>query len=331
MSDGEHQLLAVFAIIDLFDNDTSLLLLDEVDSHLYYKNIQKLWEIFNYLEGKAITTTHSVDSIVLNNFEDILLVEKGILNKDNTANVLIDRVNVLSSNNYYKFQIASKLGHIALVEDYFDWFVFRKLSEKLIPDFNPKIFEKIQFIKCSSGFENYTERFGNSKIDWVTRFSDVNKKKSNTKNIFMICDRDKLALADLSGCKVNSAKTRPNNFKLPENGNAYLLSWNRREIENYILSYSVLKKHGILTEINGNFGVQHRIKKGNTNDNEQVMTFDSKKLIQRLYLKDGQKIDSTNESWVDYDKLGELIDLIPTSEISPNIAEMYNFLKSKVI
>ncbi|WP_276974577.1 hypothetical protein, partial [Flavobacterium filum] len=178
---------------------------------------------------------------------------------------------------------------------------------------------------------NYTQRFGNSKVDWVERFIDVNSKANSTKNIFLICDRDYLAITDLNGCRVKSAEGRPNNYTLPNNGTAYLLSWKRREIENYLLSYTLLRKNGILTKVNDNFGTSMKIKKDEFNDNEQVMNFDCKKILQPLYLRDGQKIASSNESWVDYEKLSDLIDLIPRSEISPNIGEMYTFLKNKVI
>ena len=42
LSDGEYQLLSIYALIDLFDDKNTIFLLDEVDSHLHYENIKKL-------------------------------------------------------------------------------------------------------------------------------------------------------------------------------------------------------------------------------------------------------------------------------------------------
>ncbi|NMV42278.1 AAA family ATPase, partial [Vibrio parahaemolyticus] len=42
LSDGEYQLLFLYALIDLFDAPNTLFLFDEADSHLHYKNVEKL-------------------------------------------------------------------------------------------------------------------------------------------------------------------------------------------------------------------------------------------------------------------------------------------------
>ena len=47
LSDGEYQLLFLYALIDLFDSDNTLFLFDEADSHLHYKNIEKLWALLH--------------------------------------------------------------------------------------------------------------------------------------------------------------------------------------------------------------------------------------------------------------------------------------------
>src|SRR5690606_22623037 len=57
LSDGEYQILSTYAIIDLFDNENTIFLLDEIDSHLYYKNLNKMWSILNQTQGVIITTT----------------------------------------------------------------------------------------------------------------------------------------------------------------------------------------------------------------------------------------------------------------------------------
>ncbi|WP_369686215.1 AAA family ATPase [Photobacterium kishitanii] len=48
LSDGEYQILFIYALLDLFDSEDTLFLLDEVDSHLHYKNIENLVECFTF-------------------------------------------------------------------------------------------------------------------------------------------------------------------------------------------------------------------------------------------------------------------------------------------
>jgi hypothetical protein len=42
LSDGEYQLLSIYALIDLFDSENTIFLFDEIDSHLHFNNINKL-------------------------------------------------------------------------------------------------------------------------------------------------------------------------------------------------------------------------------------------------------------------------------------------------
>lgn len=72
LSDGEYQLLFLYSLIDLFDTESTLFLLDEADSHLHYKNIEKLWSVYDGIKGSIITTTHLLDSIAKAGSERIL-------------------------------------------------------------------------------------------------------------------------------------------------------------------------------------------------------------------------------------------------------------------
>ena len=88
LSDGEYQLLFLYALIDLFDSDSTLFLFDEADSHLHYKNVEKLWALLHGIKGHAITTTHLLDSISAkeNRIEHLKVVEKGRISEDNRSN-----------------------------------------------------------------------------------------------------------------------------------------------------------------------------------------------------------------------------------------------------
>ena len=334
LSDGEHQLLAIYSLIDLFDSENTLFLLDEVDSHLYYRNIQKLWNVFGEIDGKVITTTHSADSIILNEFTNIKLVQRGKIEEDTVANQILDRLESLSAGGNYKLSIAGKVKYLALVEDYFDWFIFLELCKKKIPDFDLNIQQQIHYIKCSSGFSNYAQRFGSSKLDWVDSFKK-HHANPNTNTIFLVCDRDNLSIDDVqdSGLVLNSAATgRQNRINLRGAGNkaAYLLSWKRREIENYLLSHTMLTAHGKLAEINQHLAPINQLRSEEPCDNVDVRNLDVKTMLQPLYLKDGLAVIPTDESGVDYNKLSAIIAEIPVNEISNDIVNIYNFIKGKI-
>lgn len=335
LSDGEHQLLAIYSLIDLFDSENSLYLLDEVDSHLYYENIKKLWDVFGTISGKIITTTHSADSIILNEFSNIKLVEKGKIENDTVANNLLNRLEALSAGTDYKLSIAGKVKYLALVEDFSDWFIFIELCKKKIPNFDSGFQKQIHYIKCNSGFYNNGQIFGDSKIKWVNTFNQYSSQ-SITKSIFLLCDRDNLPIQDVqnSGWVISSSNIkRQNRIQLRGSGNnrfAYLMSWKRREIENYLLSHTMLTKHNKLNEINNMLAVNYQLQQGNSNDNDAVRNLDVKTMLQSLYLKDGLTHIPTDESGVDYNKLSTIIAEIPNNEISEDIENVYNFIAGKI-
>mgnify|MGYP003650764868 CR=1 FL=1 len=334
-SDGEFQLMSIYSIIDLFDHEETLFLFDEIDSHIHFENIKLIWDKIKNIKGKLITTTHSADSIILNKISNIKLVEKGVFKEDILANQIINRLEALSSGGNYKLAIAGKIQNLVLVEDYFDWFIFIELCKKKIEDFDQSISEKIQYIKCSSGFNSYAERFGSSKLDWVESFNRFNTNP-NTQNIFLICDRDNLAIADVqnSGLVLNSQATgRTNKINLRGKGNksAYLMSLKRREIENYLLSCTMLNNHNKLAEINSHIALVNHLSQGNQGDNDGVRNLDVKAMLQPLYLKDDlDDITGLDERGVDFNKLSNLIAEIPANEISEDITNIYNFIIGKL-
>jgi AAA15 family ATPase/GTPase len=334
-SDGEFQLMSIYSIIDLFDQEETLFLFDEIDSHIHFENIKLIWDKIKNIRGKLITTTHSADSIILNKLSNIKLVEQGKFKEEILANQIISRLEALSAGGNYKLAIASKIENLVLVEDYFDWFIFIELCKKKIEDFDASITEKIQYIKCSSGFNSYAERFGSSKLDWVDSFNRFNTNP-NTQNIFLICDRDNLAIADVqnSGLVLNSqAHGRSNKINLRGKGNkaAFLMSLKRREIENYLLSYTMLHNHNKLEEINNHIAAVDHLTSGNASDNDGVRNLDVKAMLQPLYLKDDlDDIPGFDERGVDFNKLSKLIAEIPTNEISEDITNIYNFIIGKL-
>lgn len=330
LSDGEHQLLAIYSLIDLFDTNNTLFLLDEVDSHLYYRNIQKMWDLFANIEGKIITTTHSADSVILNQFENIKLIEAGKIEDTIVADKVLHRLESLSSGGNYKLTVAGKVKYLVLVEDYFDWFIFLELCKKKVDNYNDAIQKNIHYIKCSAGFNTYAERFGNAKLDWVESFKRHNSNP-DTKVVFLICDRDNLSIGDITDrCLVTRSEHNKRENTISIKGQdkvAYLMSWRRREIENYLLSHTMLSAYAKLDNVNDKLPRTESLIAGEPNDTESVRILDVKKVLQPLYLKDSI---SNDDSGIDYDKLAMLIAAIPKEEISEDIKKAYEFIISKI-
>ncbi|WP_321528858.1 AAA family ATPase [Sedimenticola selenatireducens] len=327
LSDGEYQLLFLYALIDLFDADNTLFLLDEADSHLHYKNIDRLWRILGQLKGRAITTTHLIDSITANDFHAIKVVEQGRICNDDKLKKLIERLKVLSRARTVEYEVCAKISHMALLDDFNDWEIFLKLAERKELDVDR--LSSIYPVKESSGFNSISQTIGEPKLQWTQSLSGVDSEFC-TSHVFLICDRDELPLADIDGANgvvINNVqqKRRIREIKWPGNKNVkvFLLAWKRREIKNYLLSYTALNHHGVLHEVNGDaLAVASHLKPNDPCDNEDIRKLDVKEIVNPFINEDGVGLNS--------EKLQTYINLIPADEISADIENMYNFIVGKL-
>ncbi|HEC1775842.1 ATP-binding protein [Campylobacter sp. RKI_CA19_01128] len=324
LSDGEYQLLAIYAILDIFDKENTLFLFDEVDSHIHYKNIEKLWSRLEDIKGYCISTSHITESIVRKNIEDIYLVDNGKLQSKDIFNELCKRLDNFTSNKMYQYQIASKCENIVLVEHVNDWEIFKMLCEiKIDNKEDLKILDQIQPFNCSSDYKDVNYALGNSKTAWYEKYTKImHKQPSKTKNIFMICDKDNYPMQNIK----DNLEPKDNNLpQLKRSGSteALLKVWKRREIENYLLSYTMLEKYNVLNLINNdNLAKNDHIKKDDNLDNiNSLKELDCKNIIQGLY---------SDDNGDDINKMRQVIFSIPKEEISEDIVTMFNFLKSKV-
>ena len=328
LSDGEYQLLFLYALIDLFDTENTLFLFDEADSHLHYKNVEKLWALLHSIQGHAITTTHLLDSISAkeNRIEHLKVVEKGRISEDNKIKQLINRLSVLSRAKSVEFEVCGKLPNIALLDDYNDWIIFTKLAARAGLDTNR--LAAVHAMKKSSSYATANETFGKGKIDWLHGLSKIESPLVTTQ-IFMICDRDEAALDwnAANGVQVNGQVYRDllNVIRWPQGMRVtpYLLAWKRREIKNYLLSYSALAHHHLLGQINnGDIAQRNHLQPNNPGDNDDIRRLNVKDIINPLINTDGEGLDPV--------KLQTYIDLIPPAEISEDITNMYNFIIGKL-
>lgn len=327
LSDGEYQLLFLYALIDLFDAPNTLFLFDEADSHLHYKNVEKLWSLLHSIQGHAITTTHLLDSISAkeNRIEHLKVVEHGRINEDNKIKQLISRLSVLSRAKSVEFEVCGKLPNIALLDDYNDWIIFTKLAVKKGLDISR--LKQVHAIKKTSSCASDAERLGQAKVDWTKGFG-ASESQLNTTRVFLICDRDEANPnwqqngVELAG---KPYKDLLKTIKWPNglNTKTYLLAWKRREIKNYLLSYTALKQFGVLEQINGaNIAAVDHLNAGDAGDNDSIRRLNAKDVIDPLINTEGIGLDT--------DKLQAYIDLIPPAEISEDITNMYNFIIEKL-
>jgi ABC-type Mn2+/Zn2+ transport system ATPase subunit len=328
LSDGEYQLLFLYALIDLFDSENTLFLFDEADSHLHYKNVEKLWALLHSIQGHAITTTHLLDSISAkeNRIEHLKVVEKGRISEDNKIKQLINRLSVLSRAKSVEFEVCGKLPNIALLDDYNDWVIFTKLAARAGLDVNR--LTAVHAMKKSSSYATANETFGKGKIDWLHGLSKIESPLVTTQ-IFMICDRDEAALDwnAANGVQVNGQVYRDllNVIRWPQGMRVtpYLLAWKRREIKNYLLSHTALAHHHLLGQINnGDIAQRNHLQPNNPGDNDDIRRLNVKDIINPLINTDGEGLDPV--------KLQTYIDLIPPAEISEDITNMYNFIIGKL-
>lgn len=328
LSDGEYQLLFLYALIDLFDAPNTLFLFDEADSHLHYKNVEKLWSLLHSIQGYAITTTHLLDSISAkeNRIEHLKVVEHGRINEENKIKQLISRLSVLSRAKSVEFEVCGKLPNIALLDDYNDWIIFTKLVGRAGLDISR--LSPVHAMKKSSSYATASETFGKGKIDWLNGLSKIESPIVTTK-IFLICDRDEAALEwnVNDGVQVNG-QTYHNLLKAiswPRGTNVlpYLLAWKRREIKNYLLSHTALSHYGVLDQINnGDIAQSNHLQPNNPADNNDIRRLNAKDVINPLINTEGVGLDP--------DKLQAYIALIPPEEISEDITNMYNFIIGKL-
>jgi len=326
LSDGEYQLLFLYALIDLFDDENTLFLLDEADSHLHYKNIEHLWQMLGQLDGRAITTTHLLDSITANDFHAIKVVERGRICEEDKLKQLINRLSILSRATSVEYEVCAKIPHMALLDDYNDWEIFLRLAAR--KGLNSALLDSVYAFKKSSSYANENESFGKAKIQWAKNLSKV-ECNIETAQVFLICDRDEatLDIDPSTGVKVRGAQYRDqiNGIHWPRGvaASVHLLAWKRREIKNYLLTTTALIHHNKLNEVNGNgkLGPDFHLTVNNPGDNDGIRHLAAKEIIDPLI---------NGQNGLCSEKLQAYIDLIPPEEISEDIENMYNFIEGKL-
>jgi len=335
LSDGEYQLLFLYALIDLFDSENTLFLFDEADSHLHYKNVEKLWALLHSIKGHAITTTHLLDSISAkeNRIEHLKVVEKGRINEDNKIKQLINRLSVLSRAKSVEFEVCGKLPNVALLDDENDWAIFVKLAEKKGHDVTR--LSSISPLKKPSSYTNDEDKLGEVKVNWVKALGS-SESQIFTRKIFLICDRDEanpnwkpngVQLAGRTYGELVSSIKWAEGYRV----DTFLLAWKRREIKHYLLSFNALSHHNRINTVNNDLlaaGFHLRQHDGGDNDGIRKLSSDIVKAATHDLINN--LMGAEQEKGLCMEKLQAYIDLIPPTEISEDITNMYNFIIGKL-
>jgi ABC-type multidrug transport system ATPase subunit len=325
LSDGEYQMLSTYAIIDLFDNENTIFLLDEIDSHLYYKNLNKMWTILNQTQGIIITTTHISESILQNKIENIKVIENGKIEESLTFLELSKRLDGIVGQKNYQFKILSRVLFPVIIDNVNDWTIFKKLVIKKLGENTVTNLDKFLPIAKSSGFSSPNEIFGRQKLFFIEEFRKENENKEIlTKDIFLICDKDDFQDNQINPNLTVNIHADFNNIK-KFNGNktkTHLLSWKRREIENYLLSPSLFNANNCNDAINALYNLPAYDVGNNLDNITDFRNGDFKTVLRPLYNLDGTGF---NEEMLD-----EIISHIPAEEISNDIELIYNYLKDTI-
>lgn len=324
LSDGEYQLLAIYAIIDLFDNQNTLFLLDEIDSHLYYENLFKMWKALKSIDGKVLTSTHISDSILNNDIKSIKLIENGKIKEDLTFAALSERLGSMLGKTKFEFKILSRVKNAVLIDDHLDWRIFKNLARIKLDEKYDNAIDQLIPIKKSSGYSQTETIMGRAKLNFINNFKNAtsNLNTIETENIFAICDLDNCNLERIKenmSCPIHKDYSEIKLFNNKKT-KTHLLVWKRLEIENYLLCPSMLEKYDLLGRLKQLFE-NLNIEKGNNLDwSNDIKKYDAKKLIHSIY-----KPELFEETL-----FKEMFSHIIESEISEDIIKMHDYISSKL-
>ncbi|WP_206483014.1 AAA family ATPase [Thalassotalea sp. G2M2-11] len=336
LSDGEYQLLFLNALIDLFDTNNTIFLLDEADSHLHYENIDKLWTIFNDAQGRVISTTHLLDSISKAGVKRIRVVENGKVKPSEDPLNLVKRLETLSDIEAVLYKVVSMYKNVVIMDCVNDWEIFKLLVYRKLAVNEEKQKELTEFfsdficVGIPSSFNGaQNDNFADTKINWCINFCRfLYKSKGSTQQAFMICDRDELALASID--TKNAARPfNVNGIKVSSTTplkKCHLLSWWRREIKHYLLSFTALESN--IDKINEQLAPACQLKEKENGDlgikgafNNNLATLPSE-----LIKKTVDPFISKEDKLFCVDTCRSYVEKIPREEISSDIEKMYMYL-----
>jgi hypothetical protein len=306
------------------------------------------------IDGRVISTTHLLDSIANIGIENIKVVNAGIVQEPGHSNELANRLAELSGIENAKLKALSLYQKIVLLDDVNDWEIFKLLLKRKLLALNDdseagnvdKLLARIAPVKAESGWEAHSSSFAEKKILYVESFYKfIAGQSKRTTDIYLICDRDNLPLKSIGkpkcsllvGDKDITARLKHKSI------NSHLLSWRRREIKHYLLSYTALGERvavinnddlairaHLIPGCNGDYlamkdSTQVRVTVSDTfNDQLATLPSDTVKPLVSPHIE--ILTESDGKKGFNLEMAADYISKIPPDEISEDIVNMYRFL-----
>lgn len=237
LSDGEFQILLNSALLDLFDGDNSLFLLDEVDAHIHPTIINDVWSSFEDIRGHAFTTSHNLLTISNSDYNRIIFLEDGTVISDTSkkAELVNDVCGTMFGAPIWKTLLYS-VENLVLIDGLGDWEIYKELISKLGLDSDLLEYRTLVIEKSSGTDRDNRENLLRAKVIFVEEMFDIAKKSKfsseeiKLKNIFLLCDSDSYI------CTNDGLDYKKLNLNRSRGVNVHSLVWNRRNIESYLIS-----------------------------------------------------------------------------------------------
>lgn len=239
LSDGEFQILLNSALLDLFDQERSLFLLDEIDAHIHSTMIKKVWSSFEGVRGYVFTTSHNLLTISNSDYNRIIFLEDGTIITDSSKKIkLVDDIcGTLFGGPVFKSLLYS-IENVVLIDDHNDWEIYKTLLIRMGRDV-AQLESNLLVLKRNSGTDvNERSNLISPKRSFVDEIkliaennSDINSSQIKLKNIFFICDSDAYVFRGAGLDRTSESITIKGNRI---NINSFI--WNRRYIESYLIS-----------------------------------------------------------------------------------------------
>jgi len=241
ISDGEFQLLTTASLIDIFDSDQTIFLLDEVDAHIHPKIISPIWKLLEETQGVLLTSSHNMMSLSLTDINKISFLDDGtILNEFRKKKGVLDSL----YGAYFSAPVANSLFYscknIFIFDGLADWDIFKALCGKSGRRFDKIEADSVYVAKSSNTNKPHgIDDLLSPKLEWVENFIsslatlDTDPKRIKLKNFILICDKDDVDLGGRFFYK-NKSTRKIKGYQ----ATIHQFIWNRRCIENYLISKS---------------------------------------------------------------------------------------------
>lgn len=336
LSDGEFQLLMTYAIIDLFDDSSTLFVMDEVDSHVHQQIIPVLWSCFNTLKGFMLTTTHNPTSLKYSDFTRVMAIKAGVIQTGYEFTKQLSSIfDCKESENRILCLGFRHQENLIVIDGYKDWVIFNELAKvKMGTQYDERL-ELNTFVYQVSSSQDVELNGNNAKISFIKKmenffFSELTDQEQRAKKlrkVVFLYDRDSRFLNNRyktgETYQVVSEQFTHRESAGPHNISAVHFFWHFREIENYLLIPEILQTLapdliiGKLGTTNLQVRVQDALTAINSRDDEYLAQIDCKDFITSIIKRD-------DGDGIDFQKLKAILNGVSPESISPYLAEMHN-------